>query len=171
VRAWLKKLQQRKNKKNPPFGGFLICITDPLRVFFIKGILMAPRGIRNNNPGNIRFDGTKWMGLANNPTDGVFCVFTDAAFGIRAMVIILKKYIKTYKLLTVRQIVSRWAPSSENNTESYIKSVSNALLCVDSDDVSGRLGDLCRAIIKHENGFCPYSEQVIKQGITYAEKN
>lgn len=132
---------------------------------------MTPRRIRNKNPGNIRFNGIKWLGLATPPTDGSFCVFNDDTFGIRAMAIILKKYIKKYKLRTVRQIINRWAPASENDTESYIKSVSNALLCRDNEDISNRLFELCREIIKHENGVCPYSEQVIKQGIKYAEKN
>jgi hypothetical protein len=126
-----------------------------------------PRGIRNNNPGNIRYDGTKWMGLATPPTDGSFCRFSDAEYGIRAIVKIITNYNKKYGLNTIRQIISRWAPPNENNTASYINSVAAALQChADAPlNIKNAMPLLCRAIIRHENGACPYNDGEIKKGV------
>lgn len=82
-----------------------------------------PRGIRNNNPLNIRV-GNSWQGEVKMPTDHTFEQFTEMRFGVRAAFIILKRYINRYKLNTIEKIVERWAPSSENYTQSYIEVVS-----------------------------------------------
>lgn len=81
-----------------------------------------PRGIRNNNPLNIRI-GNKWKGLKTPNTDGAFDQFISAQWGYRAAFIILRNYIRKYKCNTVRKIITRFAPSSENNTAAYIKTV------------------------------------------------
>ena len=81
-----------------------------------------PRGIRNNNPLNIRI-GNKWKGLKTPNTDGAFDQFISVQWGYRAAFIILRNYICKYKCNTVRKIISRFAPSSENNTAAYIKMV------------------------------------------------
>lgn len=78
-----------------------------------------PRGIRNNNPLNIRV-GNMWMGEVAEPTDKEFEQFIDIFYGLRAGFIILKRYIERYHLCTIRKIVSRWAPNSENNTNAYV---------------------------------------------------
>lgn len=79
-----------------------------------------PRGIRSNNPLNIDYHPTqKWQGLADPPTDGRFARFVKPEFGVRAGVIILQAYRKR-GVVTVRQIISRWAPPVENSTENYI---------------------------------------------------
>jgi hypothetical protein len=126
-----------------------------------------PRGIRNNNPGNIRYDGTKWLGLAVPPSDGAFCRFIDAGHGIRAMAKIIANYGKLRGLDTVRQIIGRWAPPNENNTAAYVGSVARALRCsADAPlDIASALPALCRAIIRHENGACPYDAAEIERGI------
>lgn len=82
----------------------------------------VPRGIRNNNPLNIRI-GNTWLGEVAKPTDPEFEQFVSIEYGLRAAFIILRRYIKRYKKNTVRLIVSTWAPSTENNTEAYIKHV------------------------------------------------
>lgn len=82
----------------------------------------APRGIRNNNPLNIRI-GNVWLGEVMNPTDKAFEQFISMEYGIRAAYIILRRYIRRYGKDTVAEIVSTWAPSSENNTEAYINTV------------------------------------------------
>lgn len=84
---------------------------------------MLPRGIRNNNPLNIRV-GNKWVGEVKSPTDPSFEQFSCMPYGLRAAFIILRRYIDVYKLNTISKIVSRWAPSSENNTLAYIRRVS-----------------------------------------------
>ena len=83
---------------------------------------MATRGIRNNNPLNIR-RGSRWVGLSAEQPDPKFCTFTAPVFGLRAAFIILRRYIEVYHLRTIAQMISRWAPKSENKTEQYIKYV------------------------------------------------
>lgn len=82
----------------------------------------TPRGIRNNNPLNIRI-GNTWLGERQHPTDNVFEQFVTLEYGLRAAFLILRRYIRRYKLNTPALIISRWAPSSENNTAAYIKTV------------------------------------------------
>lgn len=89
--------------------------------------MTAPRGIRNNNPLNIRV-GNKWVGEVKSPTDPSFEQFTCMPYGLRAAFIILRRYIEVYKLNTISKIVSRWAPSSENNTLAYIRRVSISMI-------------------------------------------
>lgn len=84
--------------------------------------MASTRGIRNNNPLNIRI-GNKWLGLKTTNTDGTFDQFISVNWGYRAAFIILRNYIRKYKCDTVAKIINRFAPSSENNTEAYIKHV------------------------------------------------
>lgn len=81
-----------------------------------------PRGIRNCNPLNIRV-GNVWLGEVTNPTDNEFEQFVSMFYGLRAGFILLRRYIRRYHLTTVPDIISRWAPSSENNTVRYIDTV------------------------------------------------
>jgi hypothetical protein len=81
-----------------------------------------PRGIRNCNPLNIRI-GNVWLGEVPNPTDNEFEQFVSMFYGLRAGFILLRRYIRRYHLTTVPDIISRWAPGSENNTVKYIDTV------------------------------------------------
>lgn len=86
-----------------------------------------PRGIRNNNPLNIR-KGNNWKGEVSRSTDGEFEQFVSMQWGIRAGFKILKNYMTGYggrvKALTnVHDIIHRWAPPNENNCRAYIDSV------------------------------------------------
>ena len=83
---------------------------------------VLPRGLRNNNPLNIRI-GNTWLGEREHPTDGEFEEFVSLDYGVRAAFIILRRYIRRYHLNTVRLIVERWAPRNENETEKYIQFV------------------------------------------------
>lgn len=85
-------------------------------------VKVTPRGIRNNNPLNIRI-GNTWLGERNNPTDPNFEEFCTMEYGIRAAFIILRRYIRRYHKDTVTSIVSTWAPANENNTLRYIDTV------------------------------------------------
>lgn len=85
---------------------------------------MEPRGIRNNNPLNIR-KGNNWKGERPVQKDRAFEEFETIQFGIRAGFIILRKYITGYgglcaKRNTITEIIQRWAPPSENATQKYI---------------------------------------------------
>ena len=82
----------------------------------------VPRGIRNNNPLNIRI-GNRWKGEVTIPTDKQFEQFIDMKWGVRAGFIILRNYILRYRLKTIPEIISRWAPDNENDTANYIKAV------------------------------------------------
>jgi len=123
------------------------------------------RGIRNNNPGNIRW-GDEWQGLVPQAqrTDKSFCQFISSEYGIRAMIIILRNYQSKYGLKTITGIVKRWAPPNENDTQAYIRSVATATATaadkpIDLTD-SRKLFPLLQAIIKHENGSQPYGLDV-----------
>lgn len=85
-----------------------------------------PRGIRNNNPGNIRI-GDDWRGLHPQQTDRSFCRFIAPEWGYRALFILLRTYERKHGLCSIRQIISRYAPSFENRTEIYIQRVAKQL--------------------------------------------
>lgn len=87
-----------------------------------------PRGIRNNNPLNIR-KGNNWQGEKSPQTDSEFEQFESMAMGVRAGMKILRNYITGYDghrqpIDTIEKIITRWAPPSENNTRKYIDRVS-----------------------------------------------
>lgn len=93
---------------------------------------MSTRGIRNNNPANIR-RGCNWKGLAKVQTDREFCQFVTMTWGVRALLVTLRTYVVKHHLHTVREIISRWAPPSDgNNTEKYIEFVEKAIRDIDT---------------------------------------
>ena len=86
-----------------------------------------PRGIRNNNPLNIR-KGNNWKGEVTGSSDTQFEQFVSMQMGVRAGFKILKNYMTGYggrvkALSNVHDIIHRWAPPSENNCKAYIDSV------------------------------------------------
>ena len=83
------------------------------------------RGIRNNNPGNIRKDGSVWRGEVAGP-DKNFKTFETMAWGIRAIYHLLNNYRLVYGCDTIEKMIRRWAPPEDgNDTESYISTVAN----------------------------------------------
>ena len=86
---------------------------------------MLPRGIRNNNPLNIRRSKDKWKGMRMQQTDPSFCQFETLEWGWRAAFYLLTRtYYHKYRLFTIRAIISKWAPPHENKTDAYINNVS-----------------------------------------------
>ena len=83
-----------------------------------------PRGLRLNNPGNIRISTTKWQGEIIPSADKSFKQFESMSCGYRAMLKLIRNYRILYELDTIRKIVSRWAPPNENKTNAYINFVS-----------------------------------------------
>lgn len=81
------------------------------------------RGWRNNNPLNIR-RGERWQGLVSTPGDPQFCQFQTMAFGYRAGAKVLRSYFRYFQQkgipFSVRNIINRWAPPRENDTEAYV---------------------------------------------------
>lgn len=85
-----------------------------------------PRGLRNNNPGNIRNnDGVKWQGEVNATAkkDFTFEEFKDRESGYRALIKLLRNYHKLHGCRTIADYIRRWAPENENNTSGYITRV------------------------------------------------
>ena len=85
------------------------------------------RGLRNNNPLNIRRSADRWQGERMEQTDKAFVQFTSMAYGYRAAWKVLDTYCLTFKrerkVYNVRNIISRWAPPSENDTDAYVRAV------------------------------------------------
>lgn len=127
------------------------------------------RGIRNNNPGNIRHTGVVWLGQADLQDDPDFVVFKSAEYGIRAIVRIVRSY-ERLGINTVRGVISRWAPQQENDTSAYIQAVCSTC-SVTPDQILNLdtiLSLLLKAIIRQENGVQPYADLVISEGIALA---
>lgn len=136
----------------------------------IDTLVNGPRGIRNNNPGNIE-RGAAWQGLAADQSgDARFAVFSAPEWGIRAMARIIRQY-QARGLRTVRQIINTWAPPSENDTGAYVDAVARQLGVTPDYIVNeAALPDLLAAIIHHENGVQPYPAELIAQGIELERK-
>jgi len=84
--------------------------------------MSVPIGIRQNNPGNLERNGTKWQGLVDSP--GRFCTFATMAHGVRAAACVLVSYFRKHKIPNLRRAIARWAPAHENDTELYLFNVS-----------------------------------------------
>tara|TARA_R110002095_G_scaffold53860_1_gene46593 strand:- start:1960 stop:2619 length:660 start_codon:yes stop_codon:yes gene_type:complete len=130
------------------------------------------RGIRNNNPGNIRRNGDPWQGLAKEQNDREFFTFKSAIYGIRALARLLITYQDKYGLCTIETIITRWAPAVENNTKAYIQSVAHhtgfsSLQTLDMHRFE-HLKPVVEAIIRHENGQQPYGDVEITKALVLA---
>lgn len=130
----------------------------------------APRGIRNNNPGNLR-RGEPWQGLAPEQTDPAFCVFSDPVWGIRALARTLLTYESRHGLATVAGLIGRFAPPCENDTAAYVAAVSRVCGVAPHAPirVAEQLPALIPAIIRHENGCQPYPADLIARAIDLAK--
>ena len=140
------------------------------------------RGIRNNNPLNIRHSADKWQGASVEQTDKSFVQFKSMAYGYRAAWRILQTYYERFahqsRGFTVRNIISRWASPQENDTEAYIRTVlrlsgiggKENLLPPENVDSYGRLSKLIASMTCMECGI-PYSkvdEEAIYRGYQLA---
>lgn len=98
----------------------------------------SSRGWRNNNPLNIR-RGEQWSGLVAKPTDPQFCQFLNMTWGYRAAVKVMKSYARLFAQQgtpwTIDNILHRWAPSHENNTDAYLARVLTLMGRDSADDV------------------------------------
>ena len=129
------------------------------------------RGLVNNNPGNIRKNGTAWHGAIAG-SDPAFVTFDTPVDGIRAMAKVLLTYQRQHGLDTIAELLERWAPAVENDSFAYIDDVATRLR-LDPDeriDLNDRavLAALCGAIIRHENGIQPYADAVLAAGVDAA---
>ncbi len=108
------------------------------------------RGERLNNPGNlIIIKGMKYKGEIKS-SDDRFRQFETLYFGTRAMMKLLRSYVAN-GFNTIRRIIEKWAPSIENKTEDYIRTVSlltdiepDALVIDTYHDISSLMKAMCR---------------------------
>ncbi|WP_077396398.1 structural protein P5 [Bombella intestini] len=122
-----------------------------------------PRGIRNNNPGNLNFAHQAGAVLEPGP-NARFARFPTAEAGLEALRDQLTRYIVRDGIDTVAGIISKWAPPTENNTAAYIRGVAHAL-GTEPDDRLGQpnprlIESMMNAIILFENGQNPYGDLV-----------
>ncbi len=83
------------------------------------------RGMRNNNPLNIiKSEKINWQGEVKPSTDPNFAQFETLEYGLRAAFKLLQTYYTKHGCKTITQIISRWAPETENQVVAYIKAVS-----------------------------------------------
>ena len=140
------------------------------------------RGIRNNNPLNIRRTNTVWQGMKEEVTDKEFVEFTSTAYGYRAAWRILFTYFYRFLSLktpfTVSTIIDRWAPPTENHTKAYIDQLlkltglgGNERLYPPMNPRGGwKLSSILAAMTVVECGIRPEKVDIeaIKQGYTLA---
>lgn len=82
------------------------------------------RGIRNNNPLNIiKSPNQIWLGQTHIDNEKKFCQFSTMAYGLRAAIKLLRTYYTKHGCTTIRKIICRWAPETENQVTAYIKTV------------------------------------------------
>ena len=127
------------------------------------------RGIRNNNPLNIRHSADRWQGAREEQTDKSFVQFTTMAYGYRATWKVLESYWHHFHLsrqpYTPATIIGRWAPPAENDTQSYLRTVLSLTSLGGKENLpqpsrgvdTERLVRLIRAMTTVECGI-PYAE-------------
>lgn len=137
--------------------------------------MTVPRGVRNNNPGNIDYNrANKWQGQMppNDALEKRFARFDCPENGIRALGKLLQTYQSKHGLKTVKAIINRWAPSVENDTAAYVRAVEQKTGTAPGADVNMKdpvvLTGFVKAIIHHENAGFEYPESIIREGVRRA---
>lgn len=134
----------------------------------------ATRGERDNDPGNLRRDTTPWLGLVPlaDCVEKAFCTFDTAVHGIRALCRVLLSYQRLDACRTLAQVIERYAPRTENDTDAYLADVvaRTGIGAGEIIDLEQRnqLATVARAIITHENGRSIYDADTINQAVTLA---
>lgn len=131
-----------------------------------------PRGVRNNNPGNIDRNGIVWLGLAANQNDARFCVFQSPLYGLRAIAKVLLTYSRKDGLHTIEGVIDRWAPAIENQTKAYADAVAADVgvdeRAIENFDDPAFLAAMIKAIVHHECGEQPYDDMTIEKATLMA---
>ncbi len=130
------------------------------------------RGLRNRNPGNIRRSGVRYKGECARSSDSEFRQFESVEWGYRAMFVLLHTYARRYGCRTVRDMISRYAPPSENDTEAYIRrvaSVSRIDPCEEIDTLDGgTMIAVVAAMSEVENGVKAVRDEVVQGWLLFA---
>lgn len=142
---------------------------------------MTPRGIRDNNPGNLRPlpNGQTWNGQTGvdaDPSMGNYCQFVDPPHGFRALVENLHSYQTHDGCDTLLKVFTRWAPSEDhNNPDSYASFIASRI-GVGLEDTymfdNNGFFIAAKAICQEENGLNNgqpwFSDDVIQAGVALA---
>jgi hypothetical protein len=121
-------------------------------------MIKLPRGVRNCNPFNLKelpADKTKWQGERATDDDPIFEEFQTIEHGLRAGLIVLRRYILVYNANTIRAILHRFAPASENQTDKYIEFISKRTGIEADEKITFHqdyIFPLAEAICFYENG-------------------
>lgn len=132
------------------------------------GYKSAPRGIRNNNPGNLNYAGQAGATMEGGE-GGRFAVFESMQHGVAALYKQLQLYFKR-GINTLSSIVKTYAPASDNNNvDAYISALTRATgkganEVLDSGDTA-TIARLMKGIVDHENGKGYISSSDIMGGI------
>ncbi|MHB8915608.1 MAG: hypothetical protein ACYC4K_07320 [Thiobacillus sp.] len=112
----------------------------------------GPRGVRNNNLGNIKDSAFARSHGSTGADSGGFAIFKSVTDGTRAEDALIKSYLERH-FDTIKKFITRYAPSSENNTGAYIAAVSKQMgMGADSVLTGANIAALRNAIFTHENG-------------------
>jgi hypothetical protein len=126
------------------------------------------RGLRNNNPGNIKYNANiQWQGQVGEDSGG-FVIFDTMTDGVRALALNLYNYGQD-GLNTVQAIITRWSTTDQ---AAYVANVSAALGVAPTDTLdmtdTTTITNLVNAIITQENGLNPISAATIQTGVSEA---
>lgn len=131
-------------------------------------------GYKGCNPLNVRASSDKWRGSIGQSDNG-YVIFSTPMDGIRAAATVIKNYGTKYGINTVRDIVSRYAPASENPTDDYIANVCKGTGYQPDEKLDTKnpevLKKLVTAMMRQEIGDVPYSEETINEGVQRALGN
>lgn len=123
------------------------------------------RGLRNNNPGNIRLSSTRYQGEVDS-SDTAFKQFKTMAHGYRAMFVLLYTYQKKHHLHTIAEMITRYAPAVENHTQAYIEAVSEWSGVPATSRITATNGDIMVPVVaamsRVENGVFASMHDVVK---------
>ncbi|MBO5881939.1 MAG: structural protein P5 [Alistipes sp.] len=133
------------------------------------------RGLRNNNPGNIRRSRVRYKGEVHPSRDPEFKEFSSVAYGYRAMFVLLDTYRSRYGLTTIRQMLNRYAPPEENFTEGYIRYVADYSGVLPDETVDTRderdMIPIVAAMSKIENGVAALRDDVERGWALFVGEN
>lgn len=119
-------------------------------------------GLYAGNVGNVRYSSrNNWRGQVTPPERG-FCRFTDCYFGFRAVALTIRSYLRA-GLVTYQEIITRYAPPSENKTDYYIRMVCSFCGSRPTDLVTSSF-DVVRvslAVVYMETNYRPSLDEVI----------
>ncbi|MGE7139136.1 hypothetical protein ACQKIE_16035 [Luteibacter sp. NPDC031894] len=130
----------------------------------------APRGVRNNNPGNLIQTDVQWEGKTAS-ADPQYESFATPEHGIRALAL-NAQHMQGQGAQSVSDLITKWAPPNENNTAAYINAVAKQMGVDPNGNIDlqdpATLTAFTQAVVDHENGPGHYTPQQVQTGVEAA---